>query len=181
MYWFRSSSVARPLFVFHEGVRVVLGRLPCPLVCLCLRCCFVCLLVGRLVLSFSGVRCFCSCCFCFARVASFELFFCCGGAWGVLSCSFCWCQTCECVLLKESPAAAPSNQSSICPVCPVPASFFLVCRACMLVLCPHAPARIAFAAPLTIPVFCLIPLIIFYLTFSYRYLFLPLLSVTSGL
>ena len=29
LYWFWSSSVARPL-VFPEGVRVVLGRLPCP-------------------------------------------------------------------------------------------------------------------------------------------------------
>ena len=53
------------------------------MVCLCFCCCFVCLLVGRLVLSFSGVRCLCSCCFCFARVASFESFVCCGGAWGV--------------------------------------------------------------------------------------------------
>ena len=88
---------------------------------------------------------------------------------GGSSCFFCWCQTCECVLLKESPAAAPSNQSSLCPVCPVPASFFLVCRACMLVLCLHAPARIAFAAPLAYLVFLLdSPYVLLY------YLFLSL-------
>ena len=33
------------------------------MVCLCFCYCFVCLLVGRLVLSFSGVRSFCSGCF----------------------------------------------------------------------------------------------------------------------
>ena len=99
---------------------------------------------------------------------------------GGSSCSFCWCQTCECVLLKESPAAAPSNQSSICPVCPVPASFFLVCRACMPVLCLHAPARFAFAAPYDIPVFFLFPLIS-YLVFTYLYLSYLILFFVSYL
>ena len=82
LYLLWSSFVARPL-VLPEGVRVVLGRLPCLMVCLCFCWCFVCLLVGRLVLSFGGVRLFVFLLFVVARVASFESFVCCGGAWGV--------------------------------------------------------------------------------------------------
>ena len=106
--------------------------------------------------------------FVFARVASFESVFCCGGAWGVLLASFCRCQTCECMLLKESPAAAPSNSvfylsSLSCPclvlfgvsrthACAVPA------RACAHRVC----------GPLHSPGICLLPLS--YLILSYLYL-----------
>ena len=64
LYLLRSPFAARPLTLL-EGVRVALGRLPLSMVCPCFRCCFVCLLVGRLFLSFSGVQCFVSCCLCF--------------------------------------------------------------------------------------------------------------------
>ena len=43
LYSLLSSCVARPL-VFPEGVRVVLGHLPCPWSRLCFCLCFVCLL-----------------------------------------------------------------------------------------------------------------------------------------
>ena len=172
VFVFVTVSFCRKTPGFARRSKGCAGSLSLSMVCLCFCCCLVCLLVGRLVLSFCGVRCFCSCSFCFARVASFESVVCGGGAWGVFFPSFCWCQTRVCLLLKESPAAAPSNQSSCCPVCLVPASFFFVCCACMLVLCLHAPARMAFAAPFTVPVIACSPCLIFsylYLSFIFLY------------
>ena len=105
------------------------------MVCLCFCWCFVCFLVGRLVLSLSGVRCLCSCCFCFARVASFESFVCCGGAWGVFfflsagvkRVSACSSRKAPQLHLVISPLAVPSVLSLPRSLCVV---YACLCYAC---------------------------------------------------
>ena len=111
----------------------MLGHLPCPWSCLCFCPCFVCLLVGRHVF-FLLVACVVSVLVVCCPRCLVESFVCCGGAWGVFF-SFPVGVKRVCVPVEESPAAAPSHQSSCCPVCPVPASFFVCCDACTCLAC----------------------------------------------
>ena len=135
--------------VFDGRSKVCAGSPSLSMVCLCFRWCFVCLLVGRLVLVFSfvGGRCFCS--FCFARVASVESFVC----WGVRG-GFFLCLSASVKRVSECSSSLVISLLAVPSVLSLPRC--CVCIACLLVLCLHTPARIAIAALLSfLPPTCL--------------------------